>query len=411
MKLFNILFYTILFIGFFLPTNTSFYIPLPGILLSINELAFLLLPIVNMLCVSRESVFIFNKRLKNLIVLFFLAVLLAELFKLFAFNESLGGIFKSLRIGLPLFSSLILVWQGIRANIKIVWKVLLSAISVSVILSIVSIFVALPIYFDLEGGQNVLTANSGRLINANSGFGIIGLYLLFKDKDKWFNEGKLPLYTSIFSIVSLVLAFNRTYLALLLLTFAYLAFTTFRLKNAFKLLMVPVLVLGAFIAAYNLSPAIQHQVDRRILSIVKGKTTIEASTIEGNRDFIYEGIGSRIEEGYWILGLPYKKAIFHYYNPNNGIVGATKTDISLINILLRNGFFALVLFILILFRIIKIRYGPPFIIVIYLLASLNIDALYNHNSILFLFLFGLVYTVNLEYHRLGKQKYELKTAL
>jgi len=56
MKLFNYLFYVFLFVGFFLPTNSNFYIPLSGVLLKINELAFLLLPFINILCTSKSQV-------------------------------------------------------------------------------------------------------------------------------------------------------------------------------------------------------------------------------------------------------------------------------------------------------------------------------------------------------------------
>ena len=54
-SLFNRIFYVILFIGFFLPTNSNFYLPLPGVLLSINEFAFILLPIINLFCYSQEQ--------------------------------------------------------------------------------------------------------------------------------------------------------------------------------------------------------------------------------------------------------------------------------------------------------------------------------------------------------------------
>ncbi len=77
-SLFNRLFYVILFIGFFLPTNNKFYIPLPGILLSYNELAFLLLPIINLLCYSKNNVTINSARIKRNIVLLFIVLVFTE---------------------------------------------------------------------------------------------------------------------------------------------------------------------------------------------------------------------------------------------------------------------------------------------------------------------------------------------
>jgi len=67
MKPFNLLFYLLLFIGFFLPTNSNMYIRLPGISLKVNELAFLLLPIVNLLCASKIKRFRVDKKIKKYI--------------------------------------------------------------------------------------------------------------------------------------------------------------------------------------------------------------------------------------------------------------------------------------------------------------------------------------------------------
>jgi hypothetical protein len=327
-----------------------------------------------------------------------------EVFKMIAYNESVVGAFKSLRIGLPLFSSLVLVYQGIRANIKIVWRTLLWAILISIILSIISIFVYLPIYYNLDNNTNILVQQAGRLINSNASFGIIGLYLLFKDKEKWYNQGKLPFYTSIASIISLILAFNRTYLVLLFVLFVYLAFSTFNWKKAFRLVITPILILGIFALVYQYSEPIRQQVDLRILSIVKGSTTLEESAIENNRDIIYEGIENRIKEGYWIFGLPYEKGVFEKYVPLQGRFVMSQTDTSIINVLLINGLLSLFFLIIILIKLFKIQYIPRALLFVFILASLNIDSLYSHNSILFLFMFGMLYKARIQkYSRLQTQ--------
>lgn len=62
------------------------------------------------------------------------------------------------------------------------------------------------------------------------------------------------------------------------------------------------------------------------------------------------------------------------------------TDTSLINVLLRYGIIPLIIFVLILVKM--YRKAPPGILtytmIVYLISSLNIDAILRHNSILFL---------------------------
>ena len=154
--------------------------------------------------------------------------------KNFVYGQSFGEAFKTIRIGLPLFSSLILIAQGIRANIVIVWKTLLVAISASTIISVLSLVIDLPIYQDLESGADVLQETSGRLGNSNFYFGLIGMYLLIHDNDHWYSKGKLVKITAILSVFSLILSFNRTLLALLFLETIYLLRVKFNVKKILK---------------------------------------------------------------------------------------------------------------------------------------------------------------------------------
>lgn len=391
MKLFNLLFYILLFIGFFLPTNSNFYLPLPGVLLKVNELAFLLLPIVNIFCISKNQVKFNDFKLKRNIILLIAIVLFTEVIvKNLIFNQTIGDAFKTFRIGLPLFSSLVLLVQGIRADIKIVWKVFLWAISSSVILSISSIFITLPIYYDLEIGENILNETQGRIINSNAAFGIIGLYLLFKDKDKWYNQGRLVKFTSILSIISLVLTFNRTYLALLILELFYLVYITFSVKQFFRFVISGLVLMGIVNFAYNSSPVIQRQIDKRILSIVMGEVSWREATIESNRDKIYEGIYKRFDEGYWMIGLPYKIGFFDYYR-DGSTLQASKTDISFINVILRYGILPFfILFIIHRQLFVSSPYFYRFIFISYFLVSFNTDSLLNQNSVFFIILIFLI---------------------
>ncbi len=197
MNLANFIFYLLVFVGFFLPTNSKLYIPLPGVLLKVNELAFLLLPIVNLLCFSQNGKYRFDRKVFRYIILYLFLVFFIEfLFKPIVYNQSLGDSFKAFRIGLPLYSTLLLLVCGIRADIRIVWRGLLCAIGCSVILSVVSLFISIPIYYNVEG-DDILAVAKGRVMNSNASFGIIGLYLLFTDRKYWYNSGKLVKYEGI----------------------------------------------------------------------------------------------------------------------------------------------------------------------------------------------------------------------
>ena len=380
-SLFNRLFYIILFIGFFLPTNEKTYLPLPGMLLSINEFAFLLLPIINLFCYSPNNVIIKNTRLKRNIVLLFIVLVFTEVVvKNVIYGQSIGEAFKAVRIGLTLFSSLILIAQGIRADIRIVWKTLLMAISVSAILSFVSLAI----------DPNILVEQGGRAGTANAYFGVIGLYLLIEDKNKWYNQGKLVKITAVLSLIGLLLGFNRTYLALLFFEGVYLTRKQFSVKKVLKILFFVGILLGMGFYIYNTNIIIKGQIDRRILSIVLGEADLKENTVENNRDLIYDNIEARINENHWVLGLPYKKPVFTRYNLENEYIAYAKTDTSFINILLRYGFLVLLLFFNVLYLMYRKKYFIPIIFWVFFFASFNTDSLLAQNSVFFLFIFSFV---------------------
>ncbi|WP_142189291.1 hypothetical protein [Arenibacter algicola] len=324
------------------------------------------------------------------IVLVFTEVVVKNL----VYGQSPGEAFKSIRIGLPLFSSLILIVQGIRADVRIVWKTLLMAICVSEILSYISLVIDLPIYHGMEGSTNILEEKKGRLGTANSTFGIIGLYLLFEDKNKWYNQGRLVKITAVLSLIGLLLGFNRTYLALLFLEGVYLTRRQFNVKKVLKILFFVGLILGMGVYIYNTNDIIKRQIDKRILSIVLGETDFKEATIESNRDVIYDHIEARIKEDHWVIGLPYKKPIFIYYSIENEYLPHLKTDMSFINILLRYGFLVLLLCFVILYLMYRNKNFIPIIFWVYFLASLNIDSLLNQNSVFFLFFFSFIINSN-----------------
>ncbi len=386
MKIANYIFYFILFLGFFLPSNGDFYISFSVGLLSVREFAFLLLPVVNLFCWSNRGVCIADRKSKILIALFLIVILVTELFKHLYYDEGIVNAIKTTRMGLPLFSSLLLVYSGIRADIEKVWQILLYAISVSAVLTLITPFVFLPIYPSFEG-QNILEALYGRLMNSNNTFGFIGIYLLFRDKGRWYNKGWLPIITALLSIASLIMSFNRTYLALMVLAYIHLVFTEFSVRKIIKILSLPIIVIGMFSAAYNNSEAIKNQVDQRIFDIVLGSTLLSESVYENNRDVIFDGVSNRIFQGYWLFGLSYDTPFHIVYNASkNEYFGLPSIDTSVLNILLRYGIVPLILFIMIFYRLCSRSKPGVFIfsLSIYTLASLNTDAFFKDNSIFFL---------------------------
>lgn len=392
MKLANYIFYLILFLGFFLPTNGDFYIAFTGVLLPVREFAFLLLPVVNLFCWSNRGVSITDRKLKTLIALFLIIILFTELFKHLYHDEGIGNAVKTIRMGLPLFSSLLIVYTGIRADIEKVWQTLLYAISVSAVLTLITPFVFLPIYPSVEG-QNILEALYGRLVNSNNTFGFIGIYLLFKDKACWYNKGWLPRLTALLSITSLMMSFNRTYLALLVIAYMYLSFTEFSIRKIFRIVSYPVIAIGIFLAAYNYSEVIKMQVDKRIFDIVLGSTLLSESVYENNRDVIFEGVSNRIFQGYWLFGLSYDTPVFSGYNASNDEYSdKPSTDTSLLNILLRYGIISLLLLIMIFYHL-CFKSNPGVFIFsfsVYFIASLNTDAFFKDNSVFFLLMIYLI---------------------
>lgn len=280
--------------------------------------------------------------------------------------------------------------MGIKADIKIVWKVLLYAIGTSILLSILSVFIDLPIYYNLED-DNILANFDGRLLNANASFGIIGLYLLFSDDDKWYNQGKLVKYVSVLSVIALIITFNRTYLTLLFLELVYLSYKNFSIMTFHKIIKYSGLLFILLLFSYTEFSTVQRQIDKRIFSIAFQETSVIKSAVSNNRDQIYKGITDRLKEGYWLVGLPYQTKIFSLIKSNEELYHASKTDLSFVNILLRFGIIPLIVFIIFLFRLQIIKSVPIIILFIYVLASLNTDSLFNQNSIFFLVLFIIVF--------------------
>lgn len=383
-----------LFLAFALPS--PYILPI-GFSLQYRELAFLILPFIN-LFISKKTTNLYDSgrfmKIQKAIYLFLGIVLMTELVvKKLLYDQNLGDSLKSLRIGLPLFSGLILLSQGLRVSAKSALHTLLYSILTSFSLSLVNVYIPLPFLKGLIV-DDVLAFDKGRVRNLNFSFGIIGLYLLMQNENRSIFKGALASRASFAGIVSLISSFNRTYLAVLAIEFSILLFKNFAFQKALKIGFISILLFSSIFYLYNNNEILQNQLNNRFISILTDISTLEESTIENNRDYIYEAIQYRISEGYWIIGLPYRIPVFlknfRYDNEERAMV---KTDISLFNILLRYGIIPLVLLLSIFLNMIKYKsYFFNLMFGLYLLASLNIDSLLSHNSIFFLLFLFMVIT-------------------
>ncbi len=305
------------------------------------------------------------------------------------FNQSFFDSVKCIRYGLPLFTGLILFAQGLRVSVDLLWRTFLFAVVTSVVLSFINLLYPLP-FSITPNDEKVKAVFTGRIGNLNFSFGLIGLYLLFQKRNEPTLYSGLAMRTSIASVVALIISFNRTYLAILLLEFGYFLLKRFSLKNVLKVTIATSIVVAVLFFFYENNERLQNQLDKRIFLILDGEVSLVESTIENNRDYIFEGVYERISEGYWVLGLPYSIPIFiRQARYDKDEMYMSKTDTSLANHLLRHGIFPFLLLSYIFFVLLKFKIHIfNFIFTLYLLASLNIDALYSHNSVFFvLFVF------------------------
>ena len=95
-------------------------------------------------------------------------------------------------------------------------------------------------------------------------------------------------------------------------------------------------------------------------------------------------------ENYWVVGMPMNEPIFIWTIKDD--LQMNLTDTSIVNILLRYGIIPLMLMGLIYYRILKDNNTPLFqySFFVFLLVSWNVDSLFYHNSVYFLFLILMV---------------------
>lgn len=170
---------------------------------------------------------------------------------------------------------------------------------------------------------------------------------------------------------------------------------------------------------YETNSVVKRQIDRRILIVwEKGWEGLSESAIKGERDVLYSQYKQRFSD-YTYLGVPMEKGLARTYA---GYVGNI-TDISLATVTLRYGVFAGILFLLLLYHLVRRllrRYRTDknanrvynimvLPLLVAFLSSFNIDLQARQN---FIFLFvvcmicfvfdnKVIYHYHLSYNRYG----------
>lgn len=397
----SIIFLIVFFIGFSLPNGNTFYLYFPGVTLSLNEIAYILLPLINFFSTKTHSEFNGKKHLNKVIILFFISIFISEYIKLIIFQHNIDDVIKSIRVGLPLFSTLLIFYKGFCVKIKYMWNALMLVIFVSVVISFISLFVSMP-FLQLGNPVDRLIENGGRIGNSNAPFGIVSIYILFKGYKNVYMQSNLTYLGLVASSISLVASFNRTYLILSFLMGVFIFLRSGKLILKIRQIVLIVFVIIFIVLLYNSNEYVKKQVDTRILSVIKQDDSVYNQAIADNRDIMYESIFDQVKEGYWKNGMSITTPIFIWENYGR-YLPMDITDITLVNLLLRYGFFPTLLFLYLLYSMNKINKDPLFstALLLYFLASFNMCSLMRHNSILFL---GMVFyltiiTVDLKHHQ------------
>lgn len=399
-KILQYIFYFIVFIVFYNPVNDAYHIEIFGVKLALSEIAFLALPFINLLIERKYSQEVCSEDLKRIVVIFFFYIVSVSFIKDVIYIGSFGDFTKSLRLSLPLISSFTILLSGLRVDIKKLWRIILIAVLLSNMIAISAFLFHIERF--LPPKDNLTRA--GRLFNSNFEFSIIALFLLFESKKFWYNKGFLPIITSVFSLLGLIMHGNRTFLIAVFLSSLYFTFTKFSLSILVRSSIILLIVGFTFIMVYLNVDVLKRQVDLRILPLVMTNEYVFEDAYYNNRDFIVDGVIEKIDQGYWLIGLPYSKPIFSYNMNVYRISGRDKmvlTDTSLVNLLLRYGILALILFSIIFFRLFVnnlhsanpsriFLYTTPF----YFLTSINVDSFVSHNLIFFLIIVLFVRRVN-----------------
>ncbi len=405
------IFNLLLFLIFVLPDWDLGSFQLGPVITDIREVSLVLLPIVYFFYPSQNKSSL-RLATKYWILAFFILLVGTELVKKMHYGISLFDTIKNLRIGVPVFSGLLVLLQGKKVNPEFCLKTILVAIIISCVLTPLFVLLGIePANFTLEDRQlQVQYLEQGRLINDNYEFGLIGIALLYLvPKVHTYKTGlkRLLLIASVFSLIIMVLFFNRTLLTATFLLGLILFFKNFSLKTLAYITgaVVLIAVIGGYF--YQTNAEVREQVQDRILIVFQEEGGLAESVYYDNRDKLYAEYLDQLGD-HWLLGIPGGDVLI-----DTGNVMSSKSDISFFNVWIRYGIVAEIVFIIIFIAVCldhkkKLEYLPRgslsyqigravmLTIPLFVLVSFNVDVLVGHNAILFLLLFMNFFDVDRE---------------
>ncbi|MDY6838802.1 MAG: hypothetical protein SWH78_12605 [Thermodesulfobacteriota bacterium] len=248
-----------------------------------------------------------------------------------------------------------------------------------------------------EGAYEVV--RSGRLYNVNAGFAYLGLAIIaafsYYRKKAQANRATLFLVVaSALAILTCILTFNRTFLFVspFLIITSLLIFSRFRVVLYLILTVSLAISLGLY--SYREAETVRRQVDERIIIPLKHQRIFE-NVYYGKRDVLYRSY-FEVGKDYFLTGVPPHVPLC--------IVGLESrqvmtTDISFVSVVLRNGFFSFLVYCWVGWLIYRslwkmknknewsqagmLRRSLLMALPFMAIASLNIDILARHYSIVF----------------------------
>lgn len=384
------LFFFVFFISFYSPVNSASFFGITSVMISSSEVAFILLPLINLSIRNKNKIEVNFKYVREIGIAFIAYVVAIEFVKEIMIEGSVGDFAKSIRLSLPLLSAMSIFITGLRVDIKKFWFVLLITVVISNLLSVIAFLFEISRFLPPEESYT----SFGRMYNSNAGFGLIALYLVFESKKVWYNKSWFVFIVSLTSVVGLLLTGNRTMILVAILLSLVISFKKYSFKTLLRGSFFLFVAIYAFYLLYSNNSYIERQINRRVLSLTSGDVSILEDAYYGSREIILQDTKKNIENGAWIIGLPYQKEIFEYGKDiylKSGRGKMKMTDTSLINITLRYGIVALILFLLFFFFLYRGNYlkeNKSYIFLytfpFYFLAAFNLDELVQHNSILFI---------------------------
>lgn len=409
----------LLALAFLPPDYRLLYFPsVGGVILSAREVCFLALPVVYYVFYPDRKIHVVGLDIRKLIFAFLGVIVLAELLKMGFYRQSVFDMAKSIRVGIPLFSGLLILVQGVKINPRWCIGLFLGIVAFSLLLTPLLVLFGIELgYRDLGHGEiDFDLARQGRWYNQNYGLAFIGVAALllgglWKGVDR--DDRRiyyLSLSASVLAVGVAILTFNRTFLAGIIMVAVFCMIRYFRATMTLKFVLIGFLTVSPAVILYQTNEEVQRQVEKRILNIVADgeSDALLESVYHENRDVLYSHYGRTLQQ-YWMVGLPGYSYVSESARGMN-----TKSDISLYNIWIKHGIGALVLFLIICVKVFlsfRRRLGQieednlgsgllrtvvvamPF----YFLTSLNIDALVGHNSgffILFMLTFSAAWGIN-----------------